>query len=105
MVQEIRCPNGRSLQVALGRAARRALDLRQEALCLELELYFSCLVRKRVHVRESADGPGFLPVMDKLHVRFRPVVTRPVRCARWLSAIHRYGTCRCSGRTAISRTG
>jgi hypothetical protein len=75
-VQEVHCPNGRSLQLSLSRAAQRALALRTEALYLELELYFSCLVRKRIHVRDSMTGAGYLPVTDKLRVRFRPVVTQ-----------------------------
>ena len=75
-VQEIHCPNGRTLRLSLSRAAQHALALRQQALCLELELYFSCLVRKRVHVRDAAAGNGYLAVTDKLLVHFRPVVTQ-----------------------------
>lgn len=75
-VQQIHCPNGRVLQLSLSRTARHALALRRDILCLELELYFSCLVRKRVLVRDAATGSGYLAVTDKLHVRFRPVVTQ-----------------------------
>ena len=45
---------------------------------LELELYFSCLVRKRVHVRDRLDGNAVV-LSDQLSVRFRPVVTQ--QCA------------------------
>jgi hypothetical protein len=68
--------NGRSLRVALSKAAKRALEQRADALLLEMELYFSCLIRKRVYVREEFKGVDSIPVSDKLHVSFRPVVTQ-----------------------------
>ncbi len=68
--------NGRSLRVALSKAAKRALEQRADALLLEMELYFSCLIRKRVYVREEFKGVDSIPVSDKLHISFRPVVTQ-----------------------------
>jgi hypothetical protein len=67
---------GKSLRVALSRAAQRALERRADALLLEMELYFSCLIRKRVYVREELEGVTSIPVSDKLHISFRPVVTQ-----------------------------
>ncbi len=67
---------GRSLRVQISRAAQEQLCRRSDPLLLEMELYFSCLVRKRVYVRESAGDREVLPVADKLKVWFRPVVTR-----------------------------
>jgi hypothetical protein len=66
---------GKTLRVALSNAAQQALEQRADALLLEMELYFSCLIRKRVHVRESIDGVDTIPVSDKLLISFRPVVT------------------------------
>jgi hypothetical protein len=67
---------GKSLRVAISKAAQRALDRRAGALLLEMELYFSCLLRKRVYVREDFEGGDVIPVADKLHIRFRPVATQ-----------------------------
>ena len=68
---------GKPLRVDLSRAARQALDARQQPLLAEMELFFSCLIRKQVRFRvPSADidhdavnaGPNLL-------VRFHPVMT------------------------------
>ena len=66
------------LQLRISRSAQAALDRRESPLLLELELYFSCLVRKRVHVRDELDADAVV-LNDKLRVRFRPVVTQ--QCA------------------------
>ncbi len=67
---------GRSLRLSLTQAAQQALEQRSDALLLELELYFSCLIRKRVYVRDDAACEDSIPISDKLHIRFRPVVTQ-----------------------------
>jgi len=67
---------GRSLQLTVSQRAQVQLDLRSEPLFLEMELYFSCLIRKRVYVRESTGGPDVVVLADKLMARFRPVVTK-----------------------------
>jgi hypothetical protein len=66
---------GRSLNLTISKRAQAQLDRRTSALFLELELYFSCLVRKRIYVRETIDAHDVHAVSDKLQVRFRPVVT------------------------------
>ena len=65
----------RPLSLTISKRAQAQLDRRASALLLELELYFSCLVRKRVYVREQFDARDVHSVSDKLRVRFRPVVT------------------------------
>ena len=67
---------GRQLRLIISSAATAQLDRRSVPLLLELELYFSCLIRKRVHVRESADGFDAIELGKKLMIWFRPVVTR-----------------------------
>ena len=67
--------DGRSIRLTVSDAAQAQLARRSEALFLELELYFSCLVRKRVHVRELNGDTNTHALSDKLVVRFRPVVT------------------------------
>jgi hypothetical protein len=68
--------DAQSLSLAVSPAAQRALSQRGRPLFLELELYFSCLVRKRVHVREDVAADEYLPLTDRLYIRFRPVVTQ-----------------------------
>ena len=67
---------GRPLELTVSRRAQAQLDRRTEPLFLEMELYFSCLIRKRVYVRESIDSPDAVALDGKLMARFRPVVTQ-----------------------------
>ncbi|MEW5768881.1 MAG: hypothetical protein AB1831_00815 [Pseudomonadota bacterium] len=68
---------GRDLRVELSAAAVRALEARAEPLHVEMELYFSCLIRKRVlfdrppraEAVRIGHGPG-------LSLGFRPVMSR-----------------------------
>jgi len=68
---------GKSLNLSITRAAQSMLEKRSSPLLLELELYFSCLVRKRVHVHETGgDRTNAASINDWLNIRFRPVATR-----------------------------
>jgi len=67
----------KSLEVRLTAAAQKALARRDTPLVAEMELLFSCLLRKRVHFGEAAELE--VPVNDRLAVRFKPVMTR--RCS------------------------
>lgn len=75
-MQQIVTVRNRPLRLNISRAAAVQLEQRSAPLLLELELYFSCLIRKRVHVRESATGFDAIELAEKLQVWFRPVVTR-----------------------------
>jgi hypothetical protein len=68
--------NGRNLRVRISGRAQAQLRRRATPLYLELELYFSCLLRKRVNVRERPDGFESHAINDRLGVWFRPVVTQ-----------------------------
>ncbi|MDR3393932.1 MAG: hypothetical protein P4L70_02920 [Parasulfuritortus sp.] len=68
--------NEKDVDVRLSASARRALASRQTPLLAEMELLFSCLIRKRVHFRDHLDAEHATPVSDGLAVRFRPVMTR-----------------------------
>lgn len=75
--------HGRPVRLYLGAAARRELA-RGTMLWAELELYFSCLVRKRVlcYAQETPPGdpePAWIEVVPGLHLRLRAVVT--AQCA------------------------
>jgi len=72
---------GRPLRLQLSRAAWRALERLEAPLEIEMELYFSCLVRKQVRFH-AGDRPAparrqFEPLAltDRLSLSFRPVVT------------------------------
>jgi hypothetical protein len=68
---------GRTLTVELSRAARAALARRTAPLVAEMELYFSCLIRKRVRFPERAHPDALFASLDPmLTICFRPVMTR-----------------------------
>ena len=67
----------KSLEVRLAAAAQKALARRETPLVAEMELLFSCLLRKRVHFGESNEDST--PVNERLAVRFKPIMTR--RCS------------------------
>ena len=68
--------NGRPLRIRISNRAEARLRRREAPLYLEMELYFSCLLRKQINVREQPDGIEPHPVNDRLQVWFRPVVTK-----------------------------
>ncbi len=67
----------KSVEIRLSRAAQKALAQRGQPLVAEMELLFSCLLRKRVHFGDSDEGAT--SVDDRLAVRFKPIMTR--RCS------------------------
>lgn len=67
--------DGKPVEIDLTRAAERALAERNQPLLAEMELYFSCLIRKQVRFRDAADEAGMVNAGDNLKVRFRPVST------------------------------
>ena len=70
----------RDLEVRLSTAASAALARRDTPLVVEMELYFSCLIRKRVRFLSVPHPDAFCASVDeRLTVCFRPVMTR--QCA------------------------
>jgi hypothetical protein len=67
---------GRTVEIRLSNAASRQLARRISPLVAEMELYFSCLIRKKVRFRDDTGGAGNIRVNDRLSVRFRPVMTQ-----------------------------
>lgn len=63
------------VEIRLSRRAERALAERSSPLMAEMELLFSCLIRKRVRFGETG-GQEAVPVSDRLSVSFRPVMTK-----------------------------
>lgn len=68
----------RELELRLTPRARAALAALRAPLDIELELYFSCLLRKRVHFLAAPrrDVACRATLTDKVSVSFRPVMTR-----------------------------
>ncbi len=67
--------NGREVEVEWTAEAARELARRTAPLYVELELYFSCLVKKFVHFREDARGKPTVDVGNGLTLYFRPVTS------------------------------
>lgn len=73
--------HGRSVALHLSPRAEAALARRDEPLTVELELFFSCLIRTRVRFPEESGSPvpdaETRPTVDgRLRLRFRPVMSR-----------------------------
>lgn len=69
------------LALEITEAAHRQLAGLPSPLEVQLELLFSCLVRKRV-LFQGGDGAGSYPIptgMEQLRLHFRPVMTRSCR--------------------------
>ena len=66
--------DGKRVDVEITAAANDALSRRSTPLLAEMELYFSCLIRKQVRFRDATDASG-TAAGSKLRIHFRPVMT------------------------------
>ncbi len=66
---------GKKVMITLSKSAEKALSSRSKTLVAEMELYFSCLIRKQVRFKENLEG-DLINVTEQLAVRFRPVMTK-----------------------------
>lgn len=66
----------RPIVLELSKAAEKQLKNINSPLCVEMELYFSCLLRKRVVIREKIETDFAVTVSEKLEIGFRPVMTK-----------------------------
>ncbi len=76
--------NDKSLLVEWTPRAQRELDRRPHPLYVEMELYFSCMVKKYIHFLEQPRSGKFVHVNDKFAVYFRPVTS--TECSMDLAA-------------------
>jgi len=67
---------GKKIQVEWSASADKAMSLLSSPLLVEMELYFSCLIRKAVRFGRSASMRYSVPVTSQLTVAFRPVMTK-----------------------------
>ena len=72
--------SGHAVNIELTPAALRSLPQQASPLIAEMELYFSCLIRKKVRFYNTPTGVAPVYVNDKLGICFRPVMTKV--CAR-----------------------
>jgi hypothetical protein len=71
--------DGRPVRVELSTTAIASLSQRTKPLLAEMELYFSCLIRKKVRFHERQQESDHVMVRDDLAVRFRPIMTESCR--------------------------
>jgi hypothetical protein len=67
--------NGKPVTVECTAAAARKLAERSRPLVVELELYFSCLVKKFVHFHDEVPPRATVRVADNLQLYFRVVTS------------------------------
>lgn len=75
---------GKEIKLEISAKAERELAGRVTPLFVEMELYFSCLLRKQIRIYENngnlqaekADGNFSVQLTDNLHISFRPVMTK-----------------------------
>ncbi|HBR86872.1 MAG TPA: hypothetical protein DEA65_03420 [Candidatus Marinimicrobia bacterium] len=69
-------PNTHPVVIYLGEGAKAVLAERTTPLVVELELYFSCLIRKRVLFPKELPREEDIVVDEGVALRFHPVMTR-----------------------------
>ena len=71
---------GKQIQLEISKPAERQLNNRRSPLFVEMELYFSCLLRKEIRIRETLreklDEEFSVQFSEFLHISFRPVMTK-----------------------------
>jgi len=67
---------GKKVKVEWSSAADRKMQDLSEPLMVEMELYFSCLLRKAVRFGREAQAPDFAEAAPRLKIGFRPVMTK-----------------------------
>lgn len=67
---------GRPVKVEWSAAADRQLRTLSEPLPVEMELYFSCLIRRAVRFGRAAQAADFAAASPHLKVGFRPIMTK-----------------------------
>ena len=66
----------KTVRVEWSAAAESAMASRMDPLTVEMELYFSCLIRKKVRFGSQAHSREFITVNQHLVLAFRPVIMK-----------------------------
>lgn len=68
---------GKFLDVNISQRAHKALNKLGTPIYVELELYFSCLIRKRVLVStQKVESRKYISPYERVNVTFSPVMTK-----------------------------
>ncbi len=67
---------GKKVLVEWSASADKKLQDLAEPLLVEMELYFSCLIRKAVRFGGNAQAVNFTTAAPRLKIGFRPVMTK-----------------------------
>jgi hypothetical protein len=67
---------GKKVLVEWSSSAERQMKSLAEPLLVEMELYFSCLIRKAVRFGGDAQAEKFVSAGPRLKIGFRPVMTK-----------------------------
>jgi hypothetical protein len=67
--------NDRLVYVTVSDAALMRLRKKTKPLLIEIELYFSCLIKKACHFRETDSIGNYVRVTDGLYIHFRATMT------------------------------
>ncbi len=67
--------NSKRVSVTLSQSALNRLNKTAKPLLIEVELYFSCLIKKVCHIREIENIDDYVRVMDGLYIHFRATMT------------------------------
>ena len=70
---------GKKVRVEWSPSAHKQMQQLAEPLLVEMELYFSCLIRKAVRFGSEAQSKHYVDAAPKLKVGFRPVMTKVCR--------------------------
>ncbi len=65
--------DGQQINIALTDRAQQALHQRSQPLVVEMQLYFSCMVKKRTIFHTGTDAPTSTPINQHLGIAFRCV--------------------------------
>ena len=75
MMQKTVHIRNKPVEVTLSAAAEKQLQATQTEILAELELYFSCQIRKKVRFHAARTNDDSIPVCPGLRLGFRPVMT------------------------------
>src|SRR5210317_2226756 len=64
---------GKKIEVNWTDRANKELSHRQAPVTVEMQLYFSCVVKKRVLFHDQADIDSTVPINDKLKLCYRAI--------------------------------
>ncbi|NOX09043.1 MAG: hypothetical protein GXP22_06085 [Gammaproteobacteria bacterium] len=70
--------HGREIKVTLSKKAQRALAQRDQPLQVEMQLYFSCLIKKQVRFQDTISDDA-VDAAPGLKISFRPICTAQCR--------------------------